>query len=96
MIVAVALAAVSGGGGVKLLEFAWDRYKGRTQKRRAEVDRAAKVAAEQRARAELAERRVSELEREKRLLAESLHDHRTVMQLSGKWDRLSLPPWIKE
>lgn len=96
VIVAIVLSAVSGGGGVKFLEFLWDKHKGRTEARRAEVDRAAKIAATAEAKLENAQERISVLARENRLLMESLHDHRTAMQESGHWTRESLPPWIKE
>lgn len=89
VIVAIVLALVGGGGGVKLLEFGWDKAKGRAVKRRAEVDRAAKAAAEAQARAVEAERRA-------RLLVESLHDHRNVMLASGEWSRDTLPPFMDE
>lgn len=89
VLVAVVLALVGGGGGVKLIEFTVDRWKGRAERRRAEVDRAAKVAAEAHAAQAAAERRA-------RLLTESLHDHRNAMLKSGQWSRDSLPPFIKE
>lgn len=96
VIVAVILATVSGGGGVKLIEFLWDRHKGRTEARRGEVDRAVKLATVAERKLEETRVRMRDLERERRLLIESLHDHRNEMQESGKWTRDSLPPWIKE
>lgn len=40
--VLIAVSAVGGGGLAKLVEVVADRWKGRTEKRRAEVDRIAK------------------------------------------------------
>lgn len=52
--VPIAVAAVGGGGLAKLIEVVVDRWKGRTEKRRAEVDRIARQLRDARRRERLA------------------------------------------
>lgn len=50
----IIVAAVGGGGLVKLIEVVWDNLRGRTERRRAEVDRIARQLRDARRRERLA------------------------------------------
>lgn len=91
IISAVILAVIGGGVGVKLLEFAADYVKGRTERRRAEVDKAASMATEERLKALAAEKARDAAVVRARAAEEALYEARMMLLATGKYSRDQLP-----
>ena len=88
---AVVLAVIGGGVGVKILEFIADSVKGRTEKRRAEVDKMAAMVTEANLRAATAEGALDDAVRRARVAEEVVVELRMLLLSTGKFSRDQIP-----
>lgn len=88
---AVILAIIGGGVGKALIDFALERIKGRTAKRRAEVDKMASLATEANLKARTAEHDRDEAIKRRRVAEEVVMELRMMLLSTGKFSREQIP-----
>lgn len=88
---AVILAIIGGGVGTKLLDFLRESIKGRTDRRRAEVDNMAKLVTEEKLKAVTAENSRDEALRRARNAEEVVAELRLMLLNTGKYSREQIP-----
>lgn len=91
LISTIILTAIGTGGGIKLLEFFRDLAKGRTEKRRTEVDNMAKLATEANLKAVAAENARDAAISRARNAEEALAEARMMLLSSGMYTRDQIP-----